>query len=67
MINKTLTRIDVLITVSDVAVDLLMDALTRMMLGALTNIGVDVNVNVFAVVMTSFEFVLPAPSEEFCC
>ena len=67
MINKTLTRIDVLITVSDVAVDLLTDALTRMMLGALTNIGVGVNVNGFVVVMTSFEFALPRPLEEFSC
>ena len=56
-------RVDVLIIVSAVAVDLLMDALT--------DIGVDVlvgvNVNVFAGAMAAFEFVMPLPLEEFCC
>ena len=52
--------------VSGMAVDLLMDALTEIF-GVLTNIDigvnvlVDVNVNVFAGVMTGFEFVMPGP------
>ena len=35
-------RVDVLIIVSDMAVDLLMDVLTALMRGVLTNIDVDV-------------------------
>ena len=55
------------------AVDLLMDALTDIRLGLLTNnIGVDVlvdvNVNVSAGVMTAFEFAMSGrPLEEFHC
>ena len=44
-------RVDVLIIVSNVAVDLLMD----------------VNVNMCAGEMTSFEFVMPGPLAEFRC
>ena len=66
-------RVDVLIVTSNVAVDLLMDALTVIRLGLLANnIGVDVlvdvNVNVYAGVMTAFEFPMPGrPLEEFRC
>ena len=52
---------------SAVADDLLMDALTDIILGVLTKIRVDVllevDVNVFAGVMTAFEFVMPGPLE----
>ena len=66
-------RVDVLIVVSNVAVDLLMDALTGIILGLLANnIGVDVlvevNVNAFAGVITAFDFPMPGrPLEEFRC
>ena len=62
-----------LIVASNVAVDLLMDALTDIRLGLLANnIGVDVlvdvNANVSAGVMTAFEFAMPGrPLEEFRC
>ena len=60
-----------LIIVSDVAVDLLMDALTDVTRGVRTNTGVDVlvgvDVNVFAGVMTAFEFAMPGPLEGFRC
>ena len=61
-------RVDALSIDSDLAVELLMDAMT----GVLTNIGfVDVlfgvNVRVFAGVMAAFEFAMPDPSEEFRC
>ena len=56
-------RVDVLIIVSNVAVDLLMDALTEIKLGVVTNIDigvlVDVDVKVFAEVMAAFEFAMP--------
>ena len=56
---------------SDVAVDLFMDALTGLMLVALSSIGVDVlanvNLNRFAVLATSFEFSKPGPLEEEEC
>ena len=53
-----------LIIVSDMAGDLLMDALVGIIIGVLTNIGADVllvnaNVNVFAGVMTAFEVATP--------
>ena len=66
-------RVGVLIVVCNAAVGLLMDALTDIRLGLLTNnIGVDVlvdvNVNVSAGVMTAFEFAMPGrPLEEFRC
>ena len=48
-----------------VEVELLIDALTVIIFGVLSGIGVDVLVNVnlnrFAVSMTSFEFVIPGP------
>ena len=56
---------------SNVAVDLLMDALTEIIRGVLTNIGigvlVDNNLNVFAGVMAAFEFDMPRPIEEVRC
>ena len=52
---------------SNVTVDLLTNALTGIMLDVPTNIGVDVNVNVFAGVMTTFEVAIPSPLKEFCC
>ena len=62
-------RVDVVIIVPDMAVE--MDALTGLMRVVLTNIDVDVlmdvNANVFAGVMTAFEFVMPDPLEEFLC
>jgi hypothetical protein len=62
-------RVDVLIIVSNLTVDLLMDALTDIIRDVLSNIDVDVladvNVNVFAGVMTAFEFATSGPLEEF--
>ena len=59
------------IIVSSVAVNLFMDALISMILDVLTNIDVgvlvDVNINIFAVSMTAFEFVMSDPLEEFRC
>ena len=61
------TRVDVIIVVSNVAVDLLMDVLTDAILGVLANIEIDVlvdgNANVFVDVMTIFEFAMPGPLE----
>ena len=62
------TRVDVLIIVSNVAVDLLMDALTGILRrGVLTNIDIDAlvnaNGNVFAGAMTTFEFAMSGPLE----
>ena len=60
-----------LIIESDVAVDLLLDALTGIIRGVRTNMGddmlVDVNANVLALLMTVFEFDMPDPLEEFGC
>ena len=46
-------------------IDLLIDALTVIIFGVLSGIGVDVladvNVNMFVVSMTAFEFVMPGP------
>ena len=50
--------------VSNVVPDLLMDALTGIILGVLTNINV-VDASVFVRVMTVFEFVMPRPLEGF--
>ena len=54
--------VGVMFIVSDVAVDLLMNALTESIRGVLTDIDVgvlvDVNVN---------DFVIPGPLDEFCC
>ena len=48
----------------DMRVEVLMDALTKIILGALANTSVDVlDVNVFAGVITAFEFA----SKNFCC
>ena len=62
-------RDNVLIIVSDVTVDLLMDALTDIIRDVRTNIGigvlVDKNLNVFAGVMAAFEFAMPWPLEGF--
>ena len=64
--------VNVLVIVSKVAVAWLMDALTTIIGGALlTNIDVDVlmdvNVNVFAGLVTAFGFAMPGPLEEFRC
>ena len=60
-----------LIIVSNMAVDLLIDALTEIKLGVMTNIDigvlVDLDVNVFAEVMAAFDFAMPGPLEEFRC
>ena len=57
--------------VSDVAVGLLMGALTDMIRGVPTNIDVGVlmgvNINVFAVVIAVFKVVMSDPLEEFRC
>ena len=63
-------RVEVLIIVSDMAVDLLTDVLGDIIRGVLTNIDadvlvVDLNANVFAGVMTAFEFATSGPFEEF--
>ena len=50
-------RVDVLIIVSDMAVGLLMDALTSVTCGIRTNFDVDV----FASAITVFRFALPGP------
>ena len=48
---------------------MVVDALTALMCGVLTNIDVgalvDVNVNMLAGVMTTFEFAVPGPLEGF--
>ena len=58
-------RVDVLIAVPNMAVDLVMDALTNTVLGVRTNI--DRNTNVLAGVMTAFEFANSEPFEGFSC
>ena len=64
-------RVKVLIIVSDMAVDLLMDALAGIARVVLTDIGfavlVGVNGSVFADVTVAFEFDIPGPSKECCC
>ena len=64
-------RVDAVIIVFNVAVELLMNAVTDIIRGVLSNIDVDVlvgaNVNIFAVSMTAFEFVMSDPLEEFRC
>ena len=52
-----------LIIVSNVVIDLLMKSFTGIILGVLTNIGVDVLLGV----MTAFEFAMPGPLEECRC
>ena len=55
-----------LIIVSGVAVDLLMDTLATLILGVRgVDAMVDVNLKVFAVLMTAFEFIIPCPLEGF--
>ena len=60
-------RVDVLTIMSDVTVNLLIDALADIILRVLTNSDVDmlvdVNANVFSGVMTAFEFAMPGPLE----
>ena len=58
---------DVLIIVSDVAVGLFMGALNDVILGVLSSIDVNVLVDVFAGVITLFDFDMSAPLEEFRC
>ena len=64
-------RVNVLIIVSDVVVDLSMGGLADVIFDVLNNIGVDVLVdvivNVFSGVMTAFEFAMPDPLEEIRC
>ena len=63
--------LDVVIIASNVAVDLLADTLPIIIRGDLTNIAVDmlveVNEKVFAGVMIAFEFIMPERLEEFGC
>ena len=63
--------VEILIIVPNMAVDLVMDALTEMIRGIRTSIGVDVlmdvNVNAFVGVMVVFEFVTSDTLEGFCC
>ena len=70
-VKKVLTvvdmRADVLIIVSDVAVGLFMGALNDVILGVLSSIDVNVLVDVFAGVITLFDFDMSAPLEEFRC
>ena len=58
-----------MVIVSEVAVNLLMDAFTDIIRGVRTNIRVivlvDVNGNGFAGVMTAFEFPMSCPLENF--
>ena len=49
------------IIVSDMAVDLLMGALTDILRDVLTNMDVDVNANVFTGVVSAFGFFMPNP------
>ena len=64
-------RVEVLIIVSNGAVDFLMDTFTAIIRGVLNNIDVgilvDVNVDVFGDVMTAFDFIMAGPLEEFRC
>ena len=55
-------RVDVLLIMSEVAVDLLVDGLTGITFG----VGVDVLV-VFSGEMTAFDFAMPGPLDEFLC
>ena len=61
-------RVDMSI-VSNLAVDLSIDALTNIIRDVLPNIDVDVlvdvNLNAFADVMIAFEFAMPGPLEDF--
>ena len=56
---------------SKAAVDLLIDTSTGITLGVLTNIGIGVlayvDINVFAGVMTAFDFAMSGPLDEFLC
>ena len=56
-----------LIIESNMALELLMDALTGIKHGVMTNIDIDMVVERFAGVMPSFKFVMPGPLEEFRC
>ena len=59
------------IIVSNMAVDMLMDALTGIIRSVRTesavDVLVDVNAKVFAGVVIAFEFIMPERLEEFCC
>ena len=63
--------VDARVEVSGMAVGLFLDALTGMIRGVRTNIGVDmlvdVNANVFAGVTSTFDFVISGPWEEPRC
>ena len=61
-------RVGMLIVVSNVAVDFLIDASTDIILGVRTNIGVDVvavNVNAFVIMTTTFGFDISGLLEVF--
>ena len=64
-------RVDAVIVLSNMAVDFLVDALTAFMCGVLTNtdggVFANVNVNVLAAVMTTFDFAMSGPLEGFRC
>ena len=61
-----------MLAVSNVAVDLLIDSLIGIIRGVVTNnidvgVLVDMNANVFADVMTAFEFAMPYAIVGFRC
>ena len=64
-------RVEVLISLSEMTVDLLMDATNDTILCVASNVGVevlvDINANAFTDDMTAFEFDMPGPFEAFRC
>ena len=60
-------RVGVMVIMSDVAIDLLVDGLTGIMFGVGVDVLVGLNIKVFSGVMTAFVFDRPDPLEEFRC
>ena len=56
-------RVGVMVIVSDVAIDLLVDGLTGITFGVGVDVLVGVNIKVFSGVMTAFVFAIPDPLE----
>ena len=56
-------RVGVMVIMSDVAIDLLVDGLTGITFGVGVDVLMGVNINVFSGVMTAFEFAMPDPLE----